>query len=143
MCDLNAFISEMENDLKSELNNVDASVKRINNIIKDAKNNISVIKESIDTTYDVFSASQMNNNVENTEISTFNNIIEVRENERRDLELRRDYINNRLNTIEGLKTQTLNVDIDKLDFVLQLIDVDPYRAKCELKRLIKELRGKE
>ena len=115
--------------------------------IKDAENSIKKAREGIDESYNVFSASQSNNEVD-TEINTHSQIIEDKKKQIEDLDNRKKEVLAKLNEIKEIKQSGYESDdmrdiADKLILIRKLIGVDNHRAKTEIDTLINKIIGTE
>ena len=142
-----SFISSDEEELVLQIEFFDKSIVRLKKQIKDAENSIKKAREGIDESYNVFSASQSNNEVD-TEINTHSQIIEDKKKQIEDLDNRKNEVLAKLNEIKEIKQSGYESDdmrdiADKLILIRKLIGVDNHRAKTEIDTLINKIIGTE
>ncbi len=142
-----SFISSYEEELVLQIEFFDKSIVRLKKQIKDAENSIKKAREGIDESYNVFSASQSNNEVD-TEINTHSQIIEDKKKQIEDLNNRKNEVLAKLNEIKEIKQSGYESDdmrdiADKLILIRKLIGVDNHRAKTEIDTLINKIIGTE
>lgn len=142
-----SFISSYEEELVLQIEFFDKSIVRLKKQIKDAENSIKKAREGIDESYNVFSASQSNNEVD-TEINTHSQIIEDKKKQIEDLDNRKNEVLAKLNEIKEIKQSGYESDdmrdiADKLILIRKLIGVDNHRAKTEIDTLINKIIGTE
>lgn len=142
-----SFISSYEEELVLQIEFFDKSIVRLKKQIKDAENSIKKAREGIDESYNVFSASQSNNEVD-TEINTHSQIIEDKRKQIEDLDNRKKEVLAKLNEIKEIKQSGYESDdmrdiADKLILIRKLIGVDNHRAKTEIDTLINKIIGIE
>ncbi len=142
-----SFISSYEEELVLQIEFFDKSIVRLKKQIKDAENSIKKAREGIDESYNVFSASQSNNEVD-TEINTHSQIIEDKKKQIEDLDNRKKEVLAKLNEIKEIKQSGYESDdmrdiADKLILIRKLIGVDNHRAKTEIDTLINKIIGTE
>ena len=142
-----SFISSYEEELVLQIEFFDKSIVRLKKQIKDAENSIKKAREGIDESYNVFSASQSNNEVD-TEINTHSQIIEDKKKQIEDLDNRKNEVLAKLNEIKEIKQSGYESDdmrdiSDKLILIRKLIGVDNHRAKTEIDTLINKIIGTE
>lgn len=142
-----SFISSYEEELVLQIEFFDKSIVRLKKQIKDAENSIKKAREGIDESYNVFSASQSNNEVD-TEINTHRQIIEDKKKQIEDLDNRKKEVLAKLNEIKEIKQSGYESDdmrdiADKLILIRKLIGVDNHRAKTEIDTLINKIIGTE
>lgn len=142
-----SFISSYEEELVLQIEFFDKSIVRLKKQIKDAENSIKKAREGIDESYNVFSASQSNNEVD-TEINTHSQIIEDKKKQIEDLDNRKKEVLAKLNEIKEIKQLGYESDdmrdiADKLILIRKLIGVDNHRAKTEIDTLINKIIGTE
>ena len=142
-----SFISSYEEELVLQIEFFDKSIVRLKKQIKDAENSIKKAREGIDESYNVFSASQSNNEVD-TEINTHSQIIEDKKKQIEDLDNREKEVLAKLNEIKEIKQSGYESDdmrdiADKLILIRKLIGVDNHRAKTEIDTLINKIIGTE
>lgn len=144
MSSLKTFLEELREEYKIQIKVNEQNIARLSRQIESADKNIKSIDDSIDYAYMALSSSQSANISENTEIDILNNIINERKDE---LEiLKKD--NERINTrFEELKSIILESEIkqdepdysdivERLKFIVNIMDTDIHRAKTELNNLI-------
>ena len=146
-----SFLSTYEEELQLQVDFLNKSILRLESQIKESKKSIREAKKNIDDSYNMFSASQSNNEVE-TEIHTLNVIIDDKNKQIEDLKKRKDDILRKFNEIKNLEYQNLeteihnndfNIDIiDKLRKIRKFMDVDVHRAKIEIEKIITRLENK-
>ena len=104
----------------------------------------------IKSSYNMFSASQSNNEVE-TEINTLNIIIDDKNKQIDELNKRKNDISVKLLEIKNLGYEKINIDnqsndksdlVDKLKMTRKFMDVDIHRAKIEIDKIITRLENK-
>ena len=144
---IDSFISSYEEELILQVEFIDKSIIRLKKQIKDAENSIKKAKASIDISYNVFSASQSNNEVD-TEIATHNQIIADKKKQIDDLNKRKEEVSVKLSEIKEIKASDNNRDdlieiADKLVLIKKLIGVDNHRAKTEIEILVSKIKGTE
>lgn len=142
-----SFISSYEEELALQIEFFDKSIVRLKKQIKDAENSIKKAREGIDESYNVFSASQSNNEVD-TEINTHSQIIEDKKQQIEDLDNRKKEVLAKLNEVKEIKQSEYESDdirdiADKLILIRKLIGVDNHRAKTEIDTLINKIIGTE
>lgn len=142
-----SFISSYEEELVLQIEFFDKSIVRLKKQIKDAENSIKKAREGIDESYNVFSASQSNNEVD-TEINTHSQIIEDKKKQIEDLDNRKKEVLAKLNEVKEIKQSGYESDdmrdiADKLILIRKLIGVDNHRAKTEIDTLINKIIGTE
>ena len=142
-----SFISSYEEELALQIEFFDKSIVRLKKQIKDAENSIKKAREGIDESYNVFSASQSNNEVD-TEINTHSQIIEDKKKQIEDLDNRKKEVLAKLNEVKEIKQSGYESDdmrdiADKLILIRKLIGVDNHRAKTEIDTLINKIIGTE
>lgn len=142
-----SFISSYEEELALQIEFFDKSIVRLKKQIKDAENSIKKAREGIDESYNVFSASQSNNEVD-TEINTHSQIIEDKKQQIEDLDNRKKEVLAKLNEVKEIKQSGYESDdmrdiADKLILIRKLIGVDNHRAKTEIDTLINKIIGTE
>lgn len=142
-----SFISSYEEELALQIEFFDKSIVRLKKQIKDADNSIKKAREGIDESYNVFSASQSNNEVD-TEINTHSQIIEDKKKQIEDLDNRKKEVLAKLNEVKEIKQSGYESDdmrdiADKLILIRKLIGVDNHRAKTEIDTLINKIIGTE
>lgn len=142
-----SFISSYEEELVLQIEFFDKSIVRLKKQIKDAENSIKKAREGIDESYNVFSASQSNNEVD-TEINTHSQIIEDKKKQIEDLDNRKKEVLAKLNEVKEIKQLGYESDdmrdiADKLILIRKLIGVDNHRAKTEIDTLINKIIGTE
>lgn len=142
-----SFISSYEEELVLQIEFFDKSIVRLKKQIKDAENSIKKAREGIDESYNAFSASQSNNEVD-TEINTHSQIIEDKKKQIEDLDNRKKEVLAKLNEIKEIKQSGYESDdmrdiADKLILIRKLIGVDNHRAKTEIDTLINKIIGTE
>lgn len=142
-----SFISSYEEELVLQIEFFDKSIVRLKKQIKDAENSIKKAREGIDESYNVFSASQSNNEVD-TEINTHSQIIEDKRKQIEDLDNRKKEVLAKLNELKEIKQSGYESDdmrdiADKLILIRKLIGVDNHRAKTEIDTLINKIIGIE
>lgn len=138
-----SFISSYEEELALQIEFFDKSIVRLKKQIKDAENSIKKAREGIDESYNVFSASQSNNEVD-TEINTHSQIIEDKKQQIEDLDNRKKEVLAKLNEVKEIKQSRYESDdmrdiADKLILIRKLIGVDNHRAKTEIDTLINKI----
>lgn len=144
MSSLKTFLEELREEYKIQIKVNEQNIARLSRQIESADKNVKSIDDSIDYAYMALSSSQSANISENTEIDILNNIINERKDE---LEiLKKD--NERINTrFEELKSIILESEIkqdepdysdivERLKFIVNIMDTDIHRAKTELNNLI-------
>lgn len=142
-----SFISSYEEELALQIEFFDKSIVRLKKQIKDAENSIKKAREGIDESYNVFSASQSNNEVD-TEINTHSQIIEDKKQQIEDLDNWKKEVLAKLNEVKEIKQSGYESDdmrdiADKLILIRNLIGVDNHRAKTEIDTLINKIIGTE
>ena len=142
-----SFISSYEEEMALQIEFFDKSIVRLKKQIKDAENSIKKAREGIDESYNVFSASQSNNEVD-TEINTHSQIIEDKKQQIEDLDNRKKEVLAKLNEVKEIKKSGYESDdmrdiADKLILIRKLIGVDNHRAKTEIDTLINKIIGTE
>ena len=145
-----AYLSTQEEELKLRIEFLNKTIDRLRTQIKDNKKSITAAKKTIDNTYNLFSASQSNNEVD-TEIDTFNSIITDKERQISELEKEKEELNLKLSELSALGYSDENNEIfaDKSDIIKKLkqirkfMGVDNHRAKQELDLLISRLNEEE
>ena len=142
-----SFISSYEEELALQIEFFDKSIVRLKKQIKDAENSVKKAREGIDESYNVFSASQSNNEVD-TEINTHSQIIEDKKQQIEDLDNRKKEVLAKLNEVKEIKKSGYESDdmrdiADKLILIRKLIGVDNHRAKTEIDTLINKIIGTE
>ena len=142
-----SFISSYEEELALQIEFFDKSIVRLKKQIKDAENSIKKAREGIDESFNVFSASQSNNEVD-TEINTHSQIIEDKKQQIENLDNRKKEVLAKLNEVKEIKQSGYESDdirdiADKLILIRKLIGVDNHRAKTEIDTLINKIIGTE
>lgn len=97
---VNSFLMEIKDSFRSQLNMIEIDISRITKTIEESKNNLQEIKLSLDTSYMVLSSSQVAKANEFAEIDSLQEIINLREVELCDLNIKREELLEKLAEVE-------------------------------------------
>lgn len=150
------FINSLENEYKVELVSVNREIQRTELQIGKITEQIEVVKNSIDHSYEVFSSSQTANENIKTEITSLEELLDIYKQTLENLNIRRENIKAKLQEItdilqeqksEMLDNESPEIDIEmilaKLDFISKLIKIDAHRAIAEINYLKKNIDSRE
>lgn len=150
------FINSLENEYKVELVSVNREIQRTELQIGKITEQIEVVRNSIDHSYEVFSSSQTANENIKTEITSLEELLDIYKQTLENLNIRRENIKAKLQEItdilqeqksEMLDNESPEIDIEmilaKLDFISKLIKIDAHRAIAEINYLKKNIDSRE
>lgn len=150
------FINSLENEYKVELVSVNREIQRTELQIGKITEQIEVVRNSIDHSYEVFSSSQTANEYIKTEITSLEELLDIYKQTLENLNIRRENIKAKLQEItdilqeqksEMLDNESPEIDIEmilaKLDFISKLIKIDAHRAIAEINYLKKNIDSRE
>lgn len=150
------FINSLENEYKVELVSVNREIQRTELQIGKITEQIEVVRNSIDHSYEVFSSSQTANENIKTEITSLEELLDIYKQTLENLNIRRENIKAKLQEItdilqeqksEMLDNEFPEIDIEmilaKLDFISKLIKIDAHRAIAEINYLKKNIDSRE
>lgn len=149
MKNVEAYIQELIQELHKESELLEKSIAHSVLSIKGLRSTMNSLKDTIDESYSLFSASQAANDLEHTEISTLSDLIVEKEDELNQLQLKKQSIDSKLLELQNLdikepmkevssQTRTLpdtKYVLDKIDFIDKIVLLDPHRARTELLQL--------
>lgn len=150
------FINSLENEYKVELVSVNREIQRTELQIVKITEQIEVVRNFIDHSYEVFSSSQTANEYIKTEITSLEELLDIYKQTLENLNIRRENIKAKLQEItdilqeqksEMLDNESPEIDIEmilaKLDFISKLIKIDAHRAIAEINYLKKNIDSRE
>ena len=97
---INSYLLDIKDSLRMQLNVIENDIARNNKIIEESKETLNEIKLSFDTSYMVLSSSQVAKANEYAEIDSLQEIIEIREKEIVELNIKKDELMENLLEVE-------------------------------------------
>ena len=100
MARVNCYLMDIKDSIRLQLNIIENDIARNNKIIKESKSSLKEIKLSFDTSYLILSSSQVAKANEYAEIDSLQEIINIREKEIEELNVRKEELMEKLREIE-------------------------------------------
>ena len=115
---VNSYLMDIKDSIRLQLNIVENDITRNNKIIKESKKSLKEIKSSFDTSYLILSSSQVAKVNEYAEIDSLQEIIDIREKEIEELNVRKEELVEKLHEIEEVITCSSSIKeyFDKKSF---------------------------